>query len=569
MKTWVFPCLAALLAGLAWVWYQASPAPVGEAENPMLWASDRWTEWRCLPLEDREGVTRVFRDAAGREVTHVEVPSEGLPSGLVQRPWRGGWLQGAPEALDAWEEDPGEMAAHWREEPGFDVTLVRTNGGWVWRGSGTVVWRESGTATDAGEVWLTTGLPEPWWAGPRGWAPWPEAGPTPEDHLTAAGIPLGTWATRWEGGGRYTLKDPLVWQNDVDRLTIAHGWDVEWMDDGIVVNGNPSWTWTRSSAGGQAQFEGATWAFSSSPRAGLWSSRDAPEGSFAAESSPPISVASHVATGVPGTLGAVCNHRTKQDMDVVYTEGKVTALDVSGDEVWSVESDVPLGEVEDIDIYANGKCQAMFCSEKALHLVDVKGREVPGFPLKPRRGAWTAWALVDYDSNRKYRYLLASSATGLVENKRREGETTPGWTHKPAAGVDVQSPVRHIQHLRLGSRDYIYVGRENGEVELLKRNGSTRAQTPVRVHASHPPVFRKGSGLDNTSVLFIDATGHVREFTLGQGAEVGISGLTRADGLEWRDVDGDGVDDLVTTWQGESTAWDARNNPISRPERLD
>ena len=49
------------------------------------------------------------------------------------------------------------MAAHWREEPGFDVTLVRTNGGWVWRGSGTVVWRESGTATDAGEVWLTSG----------------------------------------------------------------------------------------------------------------------------------------------------------------------------------------------------------------------------------------------------------------------------------------------------------------------------------------------------------------------------------------------------------------------------
>ena len=70
-------------------------------------------------------------------------------------------------------------------------------------------------------------------------------------------------------------------------------------------------------------------------------------------------------------------------------------------------------------------------------------------------------------------------------------------------------------------------------------------------------------------MLFIDATGHVREFTLGQGAEVGISGLTRADVLEWRDVDGDGVDDLVTTWQGESTAWDARNNPISLPRRRD
>ena len=567
MKAWVFPCVAALLAGLAWAWYHVSPAPVGDPDNPMLHASDRWTEWRCVP-DDGDRVRRVFRDAAGLEVTHVLVSAESLPAGMEQRAWRGGWLQGAPEALDVWMEDPGTMAAHWREEPGFDVSLMRTQGGWVWRGSGTVVWRESGSSVGAGEVWLTSGLPEPWWAGPRGWAPWAEAKRTPEDHLVAAGIPMEPWATRWEGGGRYTLEDPLVWQNDVDRLTIEQGWDVEWKEDGIVVNGDPSWAWSRSDAGGQAQFEGATWAFSSSPRAGLWSVQ-ASGGMSVDVQAPAVSMLPAVAEVVPGTLGAVCNHRTKQDMDVVYDAGKVTALDVDRQEVWSIEADDPIDGVEDIDIYANGKCQALFCTEEALHLVDVKGREVPGFPLKPRRGTWTAWALVDYDSNRKYRYLLASSATGLVENKRREGETTPGWNHNPADGVDVQSPVQHIQHLRLGSRDYVYVGREDGQVELLKRNGSPRAQTPVRVHTSHPPVFRKGSSLDNTSVLFIDATGHVREFTLGQGAEVGISGLTRAERLEWRDVDGDGVDDLVTTWHGESTVWDARNNPISLPRRRD
>ena len=76
-------------------------------------------------------------------------------------------------------------------------------------------------------------------------------------------------------------------------------------------------------------------------------------------------MATAVAAGVPGTLGAVCNHRTKQDMDVVHAEGKVTALDVNGDEVWSVEAEVPMGRVEDIDIYANGKCQAMFCTEES------------------------------------------------------------------------------------------------------------------------------------------------------------------------------------------------------------
>ena len=129
MKVWMFPCVAALLAGLAWAWYQASPSPLGEAENPMLWASDRWTEWRCMPTEEGDGVRRVFRDPVGLEVTHVEVPDEALPSDLAQQPWRGGWIQGSVEALDAWVEEPGTMAAHWREEPGFDVSLVRTEGG--------------------------------------------------------------------------------------------------------------------------------------------------------------------------------------------------------------------------------------------------------------------------------------------------------------------------------------------------------------------------------------------------------------------------------------------------------
>jgi hypothetical protein len=99
-------------------------------------------------------------------------------------------------------------------------------------------------------------------------------------------------------------------------------------------------------------------------------------------------------------------------------------------------------------------------------------------------------------------------------------------------------------------------------VELLKRDGKTRARTPVQVHASMPPVFRKGADLDGTSVLFVDASGWVREFTLGQGEEVGLSGATRADRIESVDVDGDGRDEVVTWWRGERSVWNARNEKI-------
>ena len=176
-----------------------------------------------------------------------------------------------------------------------------------------------------------------------------------------------------------------------------------------------------------------------------------------------------------------------------------------------------------MDVYANGKFQAMFGVPSGLHMLDVKGREVNGFPLAPssdfgRPGLWwITMAIASIDTCPRRTLLDSLRTTG------RKGERTPGWAHRPDAGIDIKSPVRHIRHLRLGSRDYIYVGRDNGQVELLKRNGSTRATTPVLVHPNHPPLFRRGASLGGTSVLFIDDAGWVRERSLEEGEEVGIS----------------------------------------------
>lgn len=281
--------------------------------------------------------------------------------------------------------------------------------------------------------------------------------------------------------------------------------------------------------------------------------------------SSPNPVAVNLGTAKDGVVGRVRNHRTASEMNLSLEAETLLAAQDNGAAVWSMTLASPLlvGGALEVDVYANGKYQAMFCEPSALHLVDVKGREVSGFPLKPARGEWTAWALVDYENTRKYRYLVASGASGLVENFRGEGERTTGWKHRPGDGVDVSSPIRHIRHLRLGSKDYLYVGRENGQVELLKRNGSTRATTPVRVDPQHAPLFRKGANLDRTSVLYVDETGWVREFTLGQGEEVGLSGLTRADRIEQRDVDNDGRDEVITWLRGERSVWNARNERVN------
>ena len=82
------------------------------------------------------------------------------------------------------------------------------------------------------------------------------------------------------------------------------------------------------------------------------------------------------------------------------------------------------------------------------------------------------------------------------------------------------------------------------------------------VNSQKAPLFRKGKDLKGTSVIFIDAAGWVREFTLAEGEEVGLSGITRADRIEQRDVDGDGLEDVVTWFRGERMFWNERNERI-------
>ena len=391
------------------------------------------------------------------------------------------------------------------------------------------------------------------------------------------GVPLQNWGTRWASGGRWHVGDSAVWMEPIRALGHVDGWGVHFVGEDVVVDATRDglqlatleWfdaTRDRKAWVGQHRWHGSpslnrsvVWHVHDSPEA--MSLQDEVEGSLASSGT-----ADNVAwtENSPADLGFVGNHLTGGQLRIVRTALGVGAFDDSGQRVWEVASEdvLPAWAVQ-VDVYRNGKYQTAFSTREACHVVDVKGREVPGFPIVPQSGdVWTSMAVVDYDANANHRFLLASEKTGRILNYRGEGETTPGWSHQPVPGIDASSPVRHIQHLRLGSRDYVYVGRDNGQVELLRRTGEPRAQTPVRVNPRHPPLFRKGRDLDGTSVLFIDELGWVREFTLGQGDAVGLSGMIRADRLDMMDLDGDGRDEVVTWLRGERTVWNARNEKV-------
>ena len=261
-------------------------------------------------------------------------------------------------------------------------------------------------------------------------------------------------------------------------------------------------------------------------------------------------------------LGLTRNHRNGSDLDIVWNVdlNAVQAIGSGGEVVWSKileEGLEPIGMSFEVDLYGNNKYQTAFAVASAIFLVDILGNNVKGFPYK--ENGITSFAVFDYDHNDKFRFLVANDA-GRLYNLRGEGENTPGWNFKVLRnGVSIQQ----LSHLRVGQSDYIYAGCSDGSVRLLRRNGQLRGSTSVRINPTFTPAIRLSSTIGKTAVLFIDEQGWVQELTFADAKHVGMSGLAQADKVSLIDMDGDGVEEVVTELNGVRSVYNSRNEKIN------
>ena len=261
-------------------------------------------------------------------------------------------------------------------------------------------------------------------------------------------------------------------------------------------------------------------------------------------------------------LGLTRNHRNGSDLDIVWNVdlNAVQAMGSGGEVVWSKileEGLEPIGMSFEVDLYGNNKYQTAFAVASAIFLVDILGNNVKGFPYQ--ENGITSFAVFDYDHNDKFRFLVANDA-GRLYNLRGEGENTPGWNFKVLRnGVSIQQ----LSHLRVGQSDYIYAGCSDGSVRLLSRNGQLRGSTSVRVNPTFTPAMRLSSTIGKTAVLFIDEQGWVQELTFADAKHVGMSGLAQADKVSLIDMDGDGVEEVVTELNGVRSVYNSRNEKIN------
>lgn len=580
----------ALACGSAWLLI-ALQRNSTELADPTDFASDRYDRWEQtsripsgLVLADSlEGaMLTVFERQAQPElaVWHAQRLPAALPENWLSQSWRGGWLLGLPEALDGWEENPGQMASKWHPRTDGAIQLQQASEDYFESQFTPFQPHVVGTET----TWLPpqavmspTPLPNAWLAawdiaqsGGHGlvachMARWGSPQGVPVDSSLLS-VWNGTWSTwEWKSGEVLEIwgwADSTGFKSIESDGVYPDGWyrweggqkPASWSQfDRLLHQSEPSmlnwdavdWTLERSRLGQVKSNHRVAWIVKG----------DQVQKRIATEQMAELVPANSSSPSDP--LAWVRNHRLKQEMAIVWERPSVTAT-AKDREVWRMDlTGERAPQAWEVDLYRNGKYQVALANETAFHVIDILGREVKGYPISPSSGIAAA-GVIDYDRNRNYRILIGTG-DGQLLNYREEGSRTPGWDFSPQPGrVIVQ-----VHHLRVGNRDYLYAGQEDGSIRLLKRSGADRFESPVKVPPDQTPCFRLSQSIASSTVLYTDEQGWVQERTFGANEAVGMSRMTRGVSVSVEDRDGDGIQEVIVQTADGEEVWNARNQRIS------
>lgn len=183
------------------------------------------------------------------------------------------------------------------------------------------------------------------------------------------------------------------------------------------------------------------------------------------------------------------NHRTG-GKDVLAQDITATLhlFSINGKKLWSKKLDSPIvGEIKEIDLLRNGKKQLAFATQKTFYVLDRNGKEVGPFPLKFKDDITQPLAVFDYDKNRKYRFIITQGNGLLMYDSK--GKIVKGFAFKKTKTPLLFAP----EHFRIGNKDFIVLGEENGKATFLSRTGKERIKVSETFKFGETPIQKEGA----------------------------------------------------------------------------
>lgn len=176
----------------------------------------------------------------------------------------------------------------------------------------------------------------------------------------------------------------------------------------------------------------------------------------------------------------VKNHRTKgMDVAIQDIENTLYLISDKGSIFWKKKIDGEiLGDIQQIDIFKNGRYQLLFNTANTLYLVDRDGNDVAPYPKKFEKAITQPLALFDYDKSKRYRIVITQGNQITMLNA--EGNIVTGFGFKGTDTDLILAP----KHIRIGTKDFILLAENNGKLTILDRLGRTRVDVKNTVDFS-------------------------------------------------------------------------------------
>lgn len=239
----------------------------------------------------------------------------------------------------------------------------------------------------------------------------------------------------------------------------------------------------------------------------------------------------------------ITNHNTHQKEIFLQDEGHTLYLvNTLGRVLWRQPLNEAINsEIFQIDIYKNGKLQFLFSTKSALHLIDRNGNYVDKYPVRLRVPASNGMSLFDYDGRKDYRIFIAGTDKQVYVYDKN-GSLVDGWEFKGSEGL----VTGEIQHLRIGSKDYI-VFADPMRVYILDRRGDARVTQQRQFAKSiNNPLILDQQSSKGARLVTTDVEGTVwYTYFDGRVEEQKLSGYSADHYFAYEDVDGDARKDFV------------------------
>ncbi|MFN3918313.1 MAG: hypothetical protein ACK4K0_11325 [Flavobacteriales bacterium] len=211
-------------------------------------------------------------------------------------------------------------------------------------------------------------------------------------------------------------------------------------------------------------------------------------------------------TEILGKAWYIKNHRTNT-LDVLVQDQnfKLYQINATGKVLWTKQLEGKIvGDISQIDIFNNNRYQTLLACSDKLHLIDILGNSVNGFPITLKAAATSAPAALDYEKKKDYRFIIACGKK--LYNYDKSGKPVEGWEFNTAEQEIKFSPV----HLVIDGKDYIATYDSGGMLYLVDRRGNIRIRINKKIQTLKV-AFVKGKSLATSRVIYADSLNSIKQ----------------------------------------------------------